>query len=104
MRVSVVGLGKMGLPIAAYFAMRGADVTGIDIDTVAVASVNQGISTVVGEKGLDDAVADAVAQGTLKAATSFESVSESDVVVVLVPLLAPGGQPDFAAIDARLHR
>jgi UDPglucose 6-dehydrogenase len=40
--ISVVGLGKLGLPIAASFAHRGFDVVGIDIDEWLVDRINNG--------------------------------------------------------------
>lgn len=42
MRISIVGLGNLGLPIAACFARRGFDVIGIDVDEERVAMVNDG--------------------------------------------------------------
>ncbi len=99
-RVSVVGLGKMGLPFAAYLATHGASVSGIDVDASVVDSINRGIATVHGEVGLESAVADAVAAGTLSAHTSFAPIADSDVVVVLIPVLSHRGNPDFSAHDA----
>lgn len=99
-RVSIIGLGKMGLPIAAYIATHGAPVTGIDVDRTVVDAINRGVSTVKGESGLDEAVAEAVALGTLTAHTSFSAIATSDVVVVLIPLLALNGDPDFSVLDA----
>jgi len=99
-RVSVIGLGKMGLPIAAYLATHGSTVSGIDLDFDIVDSINSGVATVHGEGGLAEAVAEAVSGGMLAAHTSFGPVAESDVVVVLVPLLALNGEPDFSMLDA----
>ncbi|MGE0687015.1 MAG: NAD(P)-binding domain-containing protein, partial [Dehalococcoidia bacterium] len=56
MRVAVVGLGKIGLPLAAQYASKGATVIGCDVNAAVVEAVNAGISTVGGEPGLDDAV------------------------------------------------
>ncbi|MBI5368973.1 MAG: NAD(P)-dependent oxidoreductase, partial [Planctomycetes bacterium] len=36
-QVAVIGIGKMGLPLACALAERGADVTGCDINPEAVA-------------------------------------------------------------------
>ncbi len=102
-RVSVIGLGKMGLPIAAYIAINGADVSGIDIDPAIVASIDAGECPIHGEAGLEKAVADAVENGTLRASTTYESVTDADVVVVLVPLLAIDGVPDFRVLDSAVE-
>ena len=63
--VAVVGLGKIGLPLAALFAAKGLDVYGCDIDADVVAAVNRGECPVLGEPGLAEAVAAATARGAL---------------------------------------
>lgn len=48
MRVAVVGLGKIGLPLAVQFATRGVAVVGCDIDIGVVDTVGRGESTLPG--------------------------------------------------------
>ena len=43
-RVGIIGLGYVGLPLAAAIADAGFQVTGIDIDVDKVAQVNRGRS------------------------------------------------------------
>ena len=43
-RVGIAGLGYVGLPLAAEFARAGFSVTGIDIDSRKVDSLNRGDS------------------------------------------------------------
>lgn len=104
MRVAVVGLGKIGLPLAVQYASKGCTVVGCDIDPAVVAAVNQGLSPVRGEEGLDEGVARAVAAGRLRAtADTSAAVSASAVVVVIVPLMVdhgPGHQLDYRALDS----
>lgn len=97
-----MGLGKIGLPLAAQYASSGAAVTGCDVDRQVVESVNAGQCHIAGEAGLAEAVAQQVAAGRLRATTdSAQASRESDVVVIIVPLLVDEArQPDFAAIDA----
>ncbi|HLG11661.1 MAG TPA: 3-hydroxyacyl-CoA dehydrogenase NAD-binding domain-containing protein, partial [Dehalococcoidia bacterium] len=84
-RVAVVGLGKIGLPLAALYAGKGMQVTGCDINPAVVEAVNRGESPVRGEPGLDEAVRKAVDAGALRATTdTAAAVAESDVVVVMV--------------------
>jgi nucleotide sugar dehydrogenase len=86
--VAVVGLGKIGLPLAARFARSGLKVTGCDINPEVVAEVNAGRSHVKEEAGLAEAVAAAVSSGRLRATTgTAEAVRESNVVVVIVPVV-----------------
>ena len=42
MKIVVVGLGKIGLPLAAHFADRGHDVVGLDVNPAVVETVNAG--------------------------------------------------------------
>ena len=58
-RLSVVGLGYVGLPTAAIFAGRGLDVLGVDINVEIVELINQGKVHLV-EPELDKMVLDAV--------------------------------------------
>ena len=68
MRVTVVGAGKMGLPLACQFARRGADVTACDIRQDIVAAINSGVSP-IDEPGVAEVLADLVHKGLLKAST-----------------------------------
>ncbi len=86
--VSVFGLGKMGLPLAAVFADKGAKVIGVDIDEEVVKKINQGNNPIEREPGLDDLVEDNVREGKLKATTDgIEAAKDSDISVILVPTL-----------------
>ena len=40
MKVTVVGMGKIGLPLAVNFARHGAIVTGLDLQEEVVAQIN----------------------------------------------------------------
>lgn len=99
--VAVIGLGKMGLPVAAYYAMGGATVVGYDTDRSVVEHVNAGTSLIGPEPGMDEELAGLVASGRLRATTDpRDATCSAEVVIVLVPLLARDGEPDFGAIDA----
>jgi nucleotide sugar dehydrogenase len=100
--VAVVGLGKIGLPLAAQFASKGMRVIGCDVLADVVASVNAGRSHIKEEAGLTEAVASAVKEGRLTATTDTTgAVREADVTVVIVPLLvAPDRAMDYRSIDA----
>lgn len=102
MKISVVALGKMGLPVAAWYAARGHDVTGCDIDPTVVDAVNHGVSPITHEPGLPDLVRDLVAAGRLRATTdTTEGVRGADVVIVLVPLVVDAARtPDYRGMDA----
>ncbi len=102
MKVTVVGLGKIGLPLAVQFAGSGHRVVGADIDPDVVAAVREARPPFPGEADLDERLAAVVRAGALEATTdTTAAVAASDAVVVVVPLFADlAGTPDFAAIDA----
>ena len=102
MKVTVVGLGKIGLPLAVQVAGSGHHVAGADLSEHVVSEVNAGRSPFGGEPGLDARLAELRADGSLRATTDTAgAVRESDVVLVVVPLVVDAAkQPDFAALDA----
>lgn len=101
--IAVVGLGKIGLPLAAQFVHSGQRVIGCDINADVVASVNAGQSHVKEEPGLDERIKDAAASGLLSATTdTTDAVSKSNVVVIIVPVMVDENNyaVDFRSIDA----
>ena len=102
MKITVVGLGKIGLPLALQFADKGQDVLGVDINAETVDLVNQGVEPFPGEAGLSEKLARLLSLGKIKATTDLSlAVRESRVVVVAVPLfISEQKQPEFTAIDS----
>lgn len=87
MKVSVIGAGKMGLPIACRFAQCGATVFACDVNERLVETIHAGRSP-IDEPGVEEMIRKAVAAGKLQATTNTgAAVSESDVVIVIVPAL-----------------
>ena len=101
-RTTVVGLGKIGLPLAVQIAAKGVRVRGVDVNPAVVDLIALGRSPFPGEPELDERLRAVVAAGTLTASTDTTSaVASSDVVIVVVPLVTDlGGSPDFSAVDA----
>jgi nucleotide sugar dehydrogenase len=80
----------------------GHTVFGCDVNPDVVATVNRGEATFQGEPGLAERIEDAVKSGILRATTNTsEAVSQSDAVVVVVPLLVDAeGTPTFDIMDS----
>jgi len=55
MRLSIIGLGKLGAPMAAVMAEKGHTVIGVDISPGFVNAINQGRAP-VNEPGLEELV------------------------------------------------
>ncbi len=101
MKITVVALGKIGLPLAVQFADQGHEVIGADVNPRTVELVNAGVEPFPGEADLQEKLTAAVASGALRATThTAAAVAESDAVVVVVPLFVSGeGVPEFGWMD-----
>ncbi|GAA2683309.1 MULTISPECIES: nucleotide sugar dehydrogenase [Actinoplanes] len=102
MKICVVGLGKIGLPLAVQFAAKGHTVLGADVAEPTVRTVNEGQVPFPGEADLDVKLKEAVSAGLLTATTgTAAAVAASEVVVVVVPLFVDGdGVPDFGWMES----
>lgn len=96
-KVSVVGLGYVGLPTAAVLASRGVEVVGVEINDEVVKRINAG-SVHITEPDLDILVQGTVATGRLRATTTPEAAA---VFVIAVPTpFKDGHQPDLKHVQA----
>ncbi len=102
MQIAVVGLGKIGLPLAVQFAGKGHTVVGADVNPALVDLVGSGIEPFPGESELAERLKAVVADGRLTATTdTAAAVRAADAVVVVVPLFVDlAGEPDFGPMDA----
>lgn len=101
MKITVVALGKIGLPLAVQFARKGHSVIGADVSEKTVELVNAGLEPFPGEAHLGEYLSEVVKSGALRATTDTTSaVAQSDAVVVVVPLFVDNeGIPDFGWMD-----
>ncbi len=103
MKITVVALGKIGLPLAVQFASKGHDVIGVDVNAGVVDLVNKGEEPFPGEANLQETLSEVVGSGRLRATTDYsDAVPGSDAVVVVVPLFVDDAtwQPDFGWMDS----
>ena len=100
--VAVIGLGKIGLPLAVQYAKHGWHVIGCDINPKVVETVNAGLSHVQEEPELAREVARLVGNGMLSATVhTTEAVRLAEVVVVIVPVVVnTQHEVNFEGIDA----
>lgn len=80
-KVSIYGLGYIGLPTAAVLASNGVNVTGVDINQEVVDIINSG-KIHIEEPFLEDMVNDVIDNGYLNATTKPE---EADAFLIAVP-------------------
>lgn len=83
MNVSVVGLGKLGLPLACLHAQHNR-VFGIDVNQSTVHAIGRGENP-VRETGLSKLLFEVRQDGSFTAHTDFYSIANSEVTIVIVP-------------------
>jgi UDP-N-acetyl-D-mannosaminuronic acid dehydrogenase len=94
-RIAVLGLGKMGLPLAVVFANAGYVVTGIDTDGEKVARINAGESPYPEEPHLDSMLKSALKK---KFAARTEPV-KADIHIILIPIMLKNGKADLSILE-----
>jgi len=101
-RVVVVGLGYVGLSLAAALGRAGFTVHGIDVDLERVNLANRGVSY-IGDVASSDLAA-LVAVGRFSASVTFEAVGEADAILICVPTpLRKSREPDISFVLSALE-
>ncbi len=95
--VVMIGLGYIGLPTAALIASNKVYVHGVDINQKVVDTINAGKIHIV-EPSLDIAVAAAVKDGYLKAAT--KAVVANNYLIVVPTPFKDKHEPDISFVEA----
>lgn len=94
--ISVIGLGYIGLPTAAVFASRKVRVVGVDVNPIAVETIQRGEIHIV-EPDLDMLVHSAVNGGYLRAVMTPEP---ADAFLIAVPTpFKDGYKPDLSHVE-----
>jgi UDP-N-acetyl-D-mannosaminuronic acid dehydrogenase len=104
-KVAVIGLGYVGVPLAATVASTDAEVVGVDIDPKKVEAINAGHSPLRGhEPGLAALLKEQVAKGRLQASLEPASIAKADVVAVCVetPIDPSTHDPSYKALKSAL--
>jgi nucleotide sugar dehydrogenase len=99
--VSVIGVGKMGLPIAVWIASRGAKVWACDKNAAVVEAIEAGRPD-VDEPGISELLTEVLGTGRLLSTTdTAKAVADSEVVIVIVPaVLTAGNDADLRNLEA----
>lgn len=81
MKLTVIGLGYIGLPTGLLFASKGVDVVGVDINSSVVEGLNNG-KLHIEETGMEELLHASLAAGKFKASLEVET---ADYYIVAVP-------------------
>lgn len=82
-RVGIIGLGYVGLPLAAGLAKCGYFVIGIDANQNKVDTLNGGVSYIPDVPSTD--VKELVDRERLQATTDYKALQEADIIFICVP-------------------
>lgn len=96
-KISVIGLGYIGLPTAAVFASRKIEVVGVDVNQATVDTINRGEIHII-EPDLDIVVHATVTDGYLRATTTPE-VAQAFLIAVPTPFKGDQYDPDLSYIE-----
>lgn len=84
MKISVFGIGYVGVVSAACLAKDGHDVIAVDVDPGKIASINAGRTPIV-EEGIGELVAEVVAAGRLTATSDTQhAIENTDISFICV--------------------
>lgn len=82
-QIAIIGIGYVGLPLAAAFAQVGFPTVGYDLDTAKVDAINRGVSYIPDVE--TELVSKLVAEKTLRASTNDSVLEDADVIFICVP-------------------
>jgi len=98
--VSVIGLGKAGLPLAAIIADSGFEVTGVDLDEGRCRAINTGINPIPEENGLDELIRKHGGKN-LFATCRYGDARNCRLFIIIVPLYVDDNHtPDFSILES----
>jgi len=95
--VAVIGLGRVGLPLALCFADRGRRVLGVDHDPAVLASIRAGRMP-FNETGTQELLDRVIASGRLELAERAADASRADDILITI------GTPSFSHIESDLRQ
>lgn len=98
-KIAVIGLGFIGLPLSLSYAMKGANVIGIDVLEDHVSEINAGNShhqEYYKGKSLSDILKEQLDNGTFQATTSYlEASGKVDTYIITVGIPVVNGDPEL---------
>ena len=96
-QIGILGLGYVGLPLAAAFGEAGFQVTGIDPDQRKIDSISKGDSYI--QDVPSKQISSLMSMGRFSATTDFAALRNCDAVSICVPTpLRKTGDPDMSFI------
>ncbi|MFA9559343.1 nucleotide sugar dehydrogenase [Evansella sp. AB-rgal1] len=106
--VAVIGLGFIGLPLSLSYAMKGANVIGLDINETLITEINSGHShhlEYYEGKSLQDILQEQLKAERFRATSSYEEMAEQvDNYIITVGVDVKNGDPQLANLQSAMEQ
>lgn len=103
-KITIIGLGFVGLPLSLSFAMKGYNVIGLDINSSLVEELNKGITYHLEQyqdKSIQEILKEAISKGKFQAMTDYKKAFvDSDAYIITVGLPVKEGKPIYDYFEA----
>jgi len=97
--IAVIGLGYVGLPLAALCAKKGYEVIGLDLSDRIVALLNQG-KCHIKDEAVEQLLASAIESENFKATTDTAAIADCSVYLICVPTpVDANNEPDLEPLE-----
>jgi len=104
MKISIIGLGKAGLPLAAVIANSGMDLLGIDLDKKRVDMINKGINPIEEEAGLKELIEEYGGKRLIATTDAINAAKQCNVHIVIVPLfIEESKKPNYSILKKAIQ-
>lgn len=101
--LGVIGLGRVGLPLALSFASRGIRTIGVDVDQGRLANIHNGIMP-FRELGAEEVLAGLKGSDTFRVSDDFADLREADAIFITVgTVLNSEFRPDYSQLNGALQ-
>ena len=99
-KVAVIGLGYVGLPLAALCAKKGYQVVGLDANEQIVASLEAGKCR-IRDEAVEKLLADAIASSNFQATSDPGAIANCSIYLVCVPTpVDANNEPDLKPLES----
>lgn len=104
MKIGVIGIGFVGLPLAAAFADMGNTVHCLDLDEKKIEGLKKGIIP-INEPGLEPLVAKGIEHGLLAFTTDYQETLDNSEIIFIAVGTPPGadGSADLRFVESVAH-
>ena len=101
--VAVIGLGYVGLPLAALCARQGYNVTGLEVNASIVEKLNRGQSHIKDEV-VESLLAEALQSGNFCATSVVRDIASCSIYLICVPTPVDSNQdPDLKPLESAVE-